>query len=149
MTTPTNKGRYRIKPVAIYQPDGVTLIARYPSITEASRALGLSDSAVSARIYGQVASETRIFKFDNPQDDVRINPVQKPQKPPKPKDRKIKPIPYKTRLSHICITPCPFRNPKPMVGSSACRSCSLFRGVDKELQIVSCAHSDHSPVNFK
>lgn len=147
--TKSRKGINRIKPIAIYEPDGVTLIDRYPSIIEASYALGISDSAVSQRIYGKVKNEKRIFKFDNPKDDVRINPTQNPQSPPKSKNRKIISMSYETRFNHVCVTPCPFRDSKPMIGSAACQACSLFRGVNKSLHIVSCAHTERSPINIK
>lgn len=147
--TISRKGLSKIKPIAICEPDGVTIISRYPSISEASRALGISDSAVSQRIYGKVKSESRIFKFDNPKDDVRINPTQNPKSPPKSKNRKIISISYETRFNHVCVTPCPFRDSKPMIGSAACRACSLFRGVNKSLHIVSCAHTERSPINIK
>lgn len=128
-----------VRKVGVFDEDG-NPIAEFPTVTAAADELGMGTTAVINRIKGRIKDkDNRIFRYLS---ETMVAPKPKPRTQPKPRkaveDGECVEMPYTLRYGIVCITPCRFK-PDKMVASALCKKCFMFRGMDRERNVVYCS----------
>lgn len=104
---------------------------RYGSIKEAAIELGMSPSALGARLRRSV-DDGRIYVFVNKNED---EDEQKYDDTLTNGRRKVK---YETLGTRICTTPCRHKD-WVKIGSVLCQACNSFGGINRTEHFVVCS----------
>jgi hypothetical protein len=130
------------KVVIATDADG-NIVATYPSIKEAGRALNLKAATISYRIRTGKFFKGLTYRFKNGDDYTPYTTMVESEFIPDPSDAfdgQYKILAYSTRQERICITPCPYKEGtrKVMVGSLQCEACRSFRGKKRTEHLIAC-----------
>lgn len=130
------------KAVIATDADG-NIVATYPSIKEAGRALNLKAATINYRIRTGKYYNGISYRFKNGDDYTPYTTIVKDKVAPVPSDAfsgQYRIIAYSTRQKRICITPCPYKEGarKVMVGSLQCEACRSFRGKKRNEHLIAC-----------
>ena len=109
---------------------------RYNSIKQAAIDLGMSPSALGARLRRNV-DDGRVYMFIHEKETDKQDYTDK--------NRRTEKMEYKTLGTRVCITMCPHKK-TIKIGSIACQSCCHFGGINRGEKFVRCSfvHSSHN-----
>lgn len=130
------------KAVIATDADG-NVVATYPSIKEAGRALNLKAATISYRIRSGQYFKGIAYRFRTKADYTPYTTMEEADEKPQLPDAfggQYKILAYSTRLERICITPCPYKEGtnKAMIGSLQCEACRSFRGKKRNEHLIAC-----------
>lgn len=130
------------KAVIATDADG-NVVATYPSIKEAGRALNLKAATISYRIRSGQYFKGIAYRFRTKADYTPYTTMEEADERPQLTDAfggQYKILAYSTRLERICITPCPYKEGtnKAMIGSLQCEACRSFRGKKRNEHLIAC-----------
>lgn len=130
------------KAVIATDADG-NVVATYPSIKDAGRALNLKAATISYRIRTGKFFKGITYCFKKCDDYTPYTTMEEDDTIPclpDAFDGKYKILAYSTRQGRICITPCPYKEGtnKTMVGSLQCEACRSFRGKKRTEHLIAC-----------